>query len=81
MLDTNRQVASAIPTNFTAARWQPGEQDDVRLRFAPHHTTTAEAQATMLNEVGHVISATKDRLGEIQNKALMKLRGLLAEPA
>jgi DNA-directed RNA polymerase sigma subunit (sigma70/sigma32) len=68
---------------MTAQRQQT-EQNGVLRRFVPcggHRTTTLETQAARLDEVGQSIRVTKDRVREIQNKALMKLRRLLAEPS
>ncbi len=83
MLHQSHEVTSAIPMNFITADRQLAERNDVLLRFGlcrEHHTTTPEAQAAMLYGVGDLIGATKDRVREIQDKALMKLRGLLAKP-
>jgi hypothetical protein len=80
--DVNGEVTSAIPPHRTTAHGQQAEQADVHLRFAlccKQHTTTPAARAAMLVEVGHLIGVTKDQIQEIQNKARMKLRRLLAE--
>jgi DNA-directed RNA polymerase sigma subunit (sigma70/sigma32) len=84
MLHQNRAVASASPTDPATACWPPVERNNVLLRFGlccAHHTTTPEAQAAMLYEVGDLIGVTKDRLRAIQNEALMKLPGLFAKPS
>jgi hypothetical protein len=84
VLDQNGDLSSAIPTDPIQVNWPQGELNDVLLRLAPcrgNHATTPEARASMLDEVGHLIGSTKDRLRGIQNKALMRLPMLFAEPS
>ena len=52
------------------------ERDVIRARFA---IGADEDDAKTLEQVGHMIGVTKERVRQIQNKALVKLRSLLEE--
>jgi hypothetical protein len=91
VLNPDREITSAtpaipviavMPTKLTTGRREPAEQNGVFQYFGLHgglHTATPASQAALLVEVGHMIGVTKDRVRTMQNKALLKLRGLFAE--
>lgn len=66
ILSTNRAALNDI------------EQTVIRERFALDAATT-EAKGRTLEEVGEMIGVTKERVRQIQNKALAKLRNLLED--
>jgi len=56
------------------------EQTVIRARFALDETTQADdGRAKTLEQVGEMIGVTKERVRQIQNKALGKLRNVLEE--
>lgn len=61
------------------AQLSPLEQTVLQNRFALHGAPqgASDAPAMTLEEVGHIVGLTKERIRQIQNKALAKLRTIL----
>ena len=55
------------------------EQKVIRARFALDTVDADEARPMTLEQVGQIIGVTKERVRQIQNKALEKLRQTLEE--
>lgn len=55
------------------------EQQVIRARFALNHPDDPAGNAKTLEQVGEMIGVTKERVRQIQNRALSKLRSVLEE--
>ena len=55
------------------------EREVINHRFALEHPNPSEAESLTLDQVGKLVGLTKERVRQIQNKALTKLRKALEE--
>ena len=70
----------AMPTSTLVERYQPVlsdvEQTVIRRRF---NWQQEEEHPLTLEEVGQIIGVTKERVRQIQNKALLKIKSVMEE--
>jgi len=71
------ELRSILATNL--ANLNEVEQKVIRARFALDAPDPEQAQPMTLEQVGQIIGVTKERVRQIQNKALEKLRQALEE--
>ena len=75
--DCVEELKAILDSN--TAKLNPVEQRVIKARFAIENDDGAREEVKTLEQVGEMIGVTKERVRQIQNKALGKLRALLED--